>query len=191
MPDMNGFEMLEYCRDYTFEIIFTTAYNEYAIQAIRHNALDYLLKPVNKQELINAVVRAKENGNKQNTAAVNKLLEQMLAKKVADRIALPTADGLIMVETKDIVYLESENNYTRFHLANGKTLFISKTLRKAELLLENNDAFFRIHNSYIINLKFLQRYIKGDGGEVVMANGQTLAVSRVKKNEFLERLEKL
>ncbi len=191
MPDMNGFEMLEYCRDAAFDIIFTTAYNEYAIQAIRHSALDYLLKPLNKQELINAVARAEENKNKQIAPGLDKLLELMGSKKIYERIALPDSDGLVMVDTKDIVYCESENNYTRFHLIDNKTVFISKTLKRLELLLEKDESFFRIHNSYIINLNFLQRYIKGDGGEVVMTTGQTLSVSRIKKGEFLERLDKL
>lgn len=191
MPDMNGFEMLEYCKDYHFDIIFTTAYNEYAIQAIRHSALDYLLKPVNKDELISAVARAKENKSSHTSSRIEKLLELMEGKKTTGRIALPTIDGLIMIDTKDIVYCESENNYTRFHLVNNKTVFVSKTLKRVETLLENDDSFFRIHHSFIINLLFLQRYIKGDGGEVVMANGQTLTVSRIKKTEFLERLDKL
>ena len=191
MPDMNGFEMLEYCKDYHFEIIFTTAYNEYAIQAIRHSALDYLLKPVNKDELINAIARAKDNKSSHTSSRIEKLLELMEGKKVPGRIALPTIDGLIMVDTKDIVYCESENNYTRFHLVNNKTIFVSKTLKKVEMLLEADDSFFRIHHSFIINLHFLQRYIKGDGGEVVMSTGQTLTVSRIKKLEFLDKLEKL
>ena len=191
MPDMNGFEMLEYCKEYDFEIIFTTAYNEYAIQAIRHSALDYLLKPVNKDELISAVARAKENKSKQTSSRIEKLLELMEGKKNAGRIALPTIDGLVMVDTKDIVYCESENNYTRFHLINNKTIFVSKTLKRVEMLLESDASFFRIHHSFIINLAYLQRYIKGDGGEVVMASGQTLTVSRIRKTEFLDKLEKL
>jgi two-component system LytT family response regulator len=191
MPGMNGFEMLEYCTGFDFGIIFTTAYNEYAIKAIRHSALDYLLKPVNKAELVEAIERAKESKKVNVSAKITKLLESMNNKKTAGRIALPTLEGLIMVDIKDIMYCESENNYTRFHLQHDKAVFVSKTLKKAEMLLQDNSSFFRIHHSFLINLDYVKQYIKGDGGEVVMANGKSLAVSRTKRSEFLGKLEKL
>lgn len=191
MPEMNGFEMLEYCGGCDFEIIFTTAYNEYAIKAIRHSALDYLLKPVNKTELVQAIERASESKKIHASSRIMKLLESIHATRPSERIALPTIEGLIMVDTKDILYCESDNNYTRFHLQNGKSVYISKTLKKAELLLQNNTDFYRIHHSFLVNLKFIQQYIKGDGGEVVMSNGKYLPVSRNNRQDFLNRLEKL
>ena len=191
MPGTNGFELLECCKEYNFKIIFTTAHDQYAIEAIRNNALDYLLKPVNKNELIVAVAKAKEGNRAIAQAKVLKMLEFLDTKKTAERIALPAIDGLIIVDTNDILYCESENNYTRFHITNGKSVFISKTLKKVELLLISNTNFFRSHHSFIINLRYVQRYCKGDGGEVILANGQTLPVSRTKKQQFLDKLEKL
>jgi two-component system LytT family response regulator len=191
MPDMNGFEMLEHCKEYDFEIIFTTAYNEYAIQAIRHSALDYLEKPVNKDELIRAVARSSGSKRPAASARVTKLLDMMEEKRSSERMALPTIDGLIIIGLKDILYCESEKNYTRFHMLNGRTIFVSKTLKKVEALLLVDKDFFRIHHSFIINLKYMERYFRGDGGEVCLTNGKNIPVSRIKKKEFLERLEKL
>ena len=191
MPGMNGFEMLEYCTGFDFGIIFTTAYNEYAIKAIRHSALDYLLKPVNKHELVDALARAKENKKNNASAKINQLLDSLNHVKSPARIALPTMEGLIMVDIKDIIYCESENNYTRFHLQNEKNVFVSKTLKKAELLLHGHSNFFRIHHSFLINMDYIRQYIKGDGGEVIMSNGRHIAVSRTKRLEFLGKLEKL
>ncbi len=188
---MNGFEMLKYCTGFDFEIIFTTAYNKYAIKAIRHSALDYLLKPVNKTELIQALERAGDSKKMHASSKITKLLESINGVKPSERTALPTIDGLNMVDTQDILYCESDNNYTRFHLQNGKTVYVSKTLKKAEALLQSNSNFFRIHHSFLINLRYVQQYIKGDGGEVMMANGKYLPVSRNNRQDFLNRLEKL
>jgi len=182
---------LEYCKEENFKTIFTTAYNEYAIQAIRHSALDYLLKPISKTELIQAVARSKENIHKNDSGSIKKLLELIEVARPSQRIALPTGEGLIMADTKDIVYCESINNYTKFHFKDDKTILVSKTLKKVETLLEDNVSFFRIHHSIIINLDFLHSYIKGDGGEVVMRNGKILSVSRNKKIDFLNKLERL
>jgi len=191
MPGMNGFEMLEYCGGYDFEIIFTTAYNEYAIKAIRHSALDYLLKPVNKAELVQAVQRAGSNKKTTASTRITALLNALDIKKNAERITLSTVEGLLFVDTREIMYCESENNYTRFHLADNKVIVVSKTLKKVEELLSGNADFFRIHQSYLVNLNYVQRYIKGDGGELVMKNGDNLLVSRSKKGAFLELLERL
>ncbi|TDW97363.1 LytR/AlgR family response regulator transcription factor [Dinghuibacter silviterrae] len=182
MPVMNGFDMLERCKEYDLEIIFTTAYNEYAIQAIRRSAIDYLLKPVSKNELIEAVNRATE-------ARKNKALPE--GPPLRSRIALPTIDGLILLDLKDVIYCEAENNYTRFHLSGGDSVYVSKTLRKVEDLLLDNPDFFRIHHSFIVNLKYVQRYFRGDGGEINLATGLRIPVSRAKKQEFLDRLERL
>ncbi len=191
MPGMNGFEMLEQCKEYGFEVIFTTAYNEYAIQAIRHSALDYLLKPVDKDELLLAVARAKAVRREPVPRRINQLLEMVDGRRSPERIALTTLEGLSIIELKDILYCESEKNYTRFHLIGGKTFVVSKTLKKVEQLLLHDHDFFRIHHSFIINMRHLQRYIRGDGGEIGLSNGKLLPVSRTKKQEFLARLETL
>lgn len=192
MPGMTGFEMLEQCGSSDFEVIFITAYDEYAIQAIRHSALDYLLKPVDKNELVQAIARAK--GTKQTNSSstrIAKLLELVEGKKGSERLALPTLDGLIIVDTKDILYCESENNYTRFFMADGKAIFVSKTLKKVETILSDDNNFFRSHNSFIINLKYVHRYLKGEGGEVILQNGKSLPIARTRKQDFLDRLERL
>lgn len=190
MPGMNGFEMLERIADRDFEIIFTTAYNEYAIQAIRHSALDYLLKPVNRNELVQAVARALENRSRRPAARIEKLLELMGSKKETGKIALPTMEGLTVINVGDILYCESESAYTRFFMNDKRCITVSKVLKDAESLLEDK-GFCRVHHSYVINLDYVARYIRGDGGEVVMTNGQHIPVSRTRRQAFLSRLEKL
>ncbi|NII27201.1 response regulator transcription factor [Pseudoflavitalea sp. X16] len=190
MPGMNGFDMLEACRYTNFKLIFTTAYNEYAIKAIRHNALDYILKPVDKDELVQAVQRAAQQRSSQPSNQIEGLIEYLNRQKAGDRIALPTLEGLQILQSEDIYYCESEGGYTRFFLNNGKVSLISKTLKEVEEVLESK-GFCRIHNSYLINLRYVQKYIRGDGGEVIMANGSNIPVSRNKKQDFLNLLEKI
>jgi two-component system LytT family response regulator len=190
MPGMSGFEMLESCRFTNFEVIFTTAYNEYAIKAIRHNALDYILKPIDKDELVQAVGRIPEDQQVKHASRVDHFVEYLNRQKMGDRIALPTSDGLQILQSEEIWYCESEGGYTRFYLTNGKISLISKTLKEVEDVLETK-GFCRVHHSYLINLRYVQKYIRGDGGEVIMANGKNIPVSRNKKQEFLNFLEKI
>jgi two-component system LytT family response regulator len=190
MPGMSGFDMLEACRFTDFRVIFTTAYNEYAIQAIRHNALDYILKPVDKDELIQAVSKAKQAKETRSSSKVDHFVEYLTRQKLGDRIALPTMEGLQILKAEDIYYCESDGGYTHFFLTSGKAVLISKTLKEVEEVLENK-GFCRVHHGFLINLRYVQRYIRGDGGEVVMENNKTLPVSRNKKQEFLSLLEKI
>lgn len=191
MPGMNGFEMLE-ASDYSkFQVIFTTAYDEYAIKAIRHNALDYILKPVDEEELIQAVKRAGEEKQAEATEKVVELLREMgKPKKEDQRIALSSLDGFMILNTDEIFYCESDGGYTKFYLSNGKASLISKTLKEVEDVLENK-GFCRVHHSFLINVKYVHRYIRGDGGEVVMANGKNIPVSRNKKQDFLSLIERI
>ncbi len=190
MPGMNGFELLEKFPGADFEIIFTTAYNEYAIKAIKHSALDYLLKPIDKEELKTAVERAKEHKALKPADRINDLLELLQTKKPSKRFAAATMEGLIMVNTDDILYCESDNAYCKLVFTDGKSLLLSKTLKAVEEAL-HHDMFCRIHHSYLINLNYVKRYIKGEGGEVIMANGASLPVSRTRKQDFLKLLEKI
>jgi two-component system, LytTR family, response regulator len=191
MPGMNGFELLEKFQHPNFEIVFTTAYNEYAIKAIKHSALDYLLKPVDKDELIQTVQRAKEHKTQKASQRVDSLLEMLNLKKNNKRFAVPTIEGLIMVDSDAILYCESDSAYCKIYFINQtKPLVISKTLKEVEEVLQGND-FCRIHNSYFINMKCVQSYIRGEGGEVVLNNGIHLPVSRTKKQDFLSLLEKI
>lgn len=190
MPGMNGFELIEQCPGAAFEIIFTTAYNEYAIKAIKHSALDYLLKPIDKDELKSAVQRAREQKSTHSSDRINDLLEVLHFKKPSKRFAAATMEGLIMVNADDILYCESDSAYCTLYFTNGKTLLLSKTLKDVEEVL-HYDEFCRIHHSYLINLNYVQKYIRGEGGEVIMNNGANLPVSRTRKQDFLNLLEKL
>ena len=190
MPGMNGFELLEKCPHTNFEIVFTTAYNEYAIKAIRHSALDYLLKPIDKDELKLAVLRAKEHKVNKPADRINDLLDRLQIKKHSKRFAAATMEGLIMVNEDDILYCESDSAYCKLFFIDGKTLLLSKTLKDVEEVL-HHDVFCRIHNSYLINLNYVQKYIKGEGGEVIMNNGINLPVSRTRKQDFLKLLERI
>lgn len=191
MPGMNGFELLEKIQQPSFEIVFTTAYNEYAIKAIKHSALDYLLKPVDKDELVLTTQRAKEHKALKAAQRVNSLLEILNNKKNNKRFAVPTLEGLIMVDTDTILYCESDSAYCKIYFINQpKPLIISKTLKEVEEVLHEQD-FCRIHHSYFINMKFVQSYIRGEGGEVVLNNNIHLPVSRTKKQDFLSLLKKI
>jgi two-component system LytT family response regulator len=190
MPGMNGFEMLENCPHGSFEIIFTTAYNEYAIKAIKHSALDYLLKPIDKDELQVAVQRAKEHKTNKPSERIHDLLEILHTKKPVKRFAAATLEGLIMVNADDIQYCESDSANCKLIFNYGKSLLLSRTLKDVEEALLN-DNFCRIHHSNLINHDDVQKYIKGEGGEVVMRNGACLPVSRTRKHDFLKLLERI
>ncbi len=186
MPRMNGFTMLQQLRYRNFELIFITAYDHYAISAIKFSALDYLVKPVEIQELKTAVNKAIEK-RAESTAnrPLEALLHNLLSKeKDRHRIALPSMEGLQFVETGNIIYLEAESNYTIFYMSNNKKITVTKTLKDFEELLPVS-VFVRIHHSHIININCIEKYIKGDGGQVLMKNGTTLDVARRKKQEFL------
>lgn len=192
MPGMNGFEFLEKCPERNFEIIFTTAYNEYAIKAIKHSALDYLLKPIDRDELISAVEKAKLQNVQKSSARVDQLLSALSLKKNSKRFGVPTLDGLIMLDSEEILYCESDGPYCTFYFNNNvKPLLTSKTLKEAEEVLLGGGDFFRVHHSFLINLKYIQKYIRGEGGEVIMSNGKNIPVARSRKQDFLKLLEKI
>ena len=187
MPRMNGFTMLQQLKNKNFEVIFVTAYDHYAIKAIRYSALDYLVKPVEIDDLKNAVNRAieKRNATKPNSQ-IDLLLENIAHEKMKfKRIAIPTTEGLQFIKTEDIVYLEASVNYTKFHLCNNIKYTVSKTLKEFEDMLPS-DVFIRIHNSHIINKNYVEKYIRGDGGQVVLSNNIVLDISKRKKAEFLK-----
>jgi two-component system, LytTR family, response regulator len=189
MPRMNGFTMLQQLKNRSFELIFTTAYDHYAIKAIRYSALDYLVKPIEVEELKESVIKAKEK-REQNipNARVETLLHNLLDEKnLHNRIAIPSMEGLQFVETNDIIYLEAESNYTVLWLKAIPKMTVSKTLKDFEDLL-SPQTFLRIHHSYIINKNHVQKYIRGEGGQVIMSNGITLDVARRKKEEFLKAI---
>jgi two-component system, LytTR family, response regulator len=187
MPRMNGFVMLQQLKNRNFELIFTTAYDHYAIHAIRYSALDYLVKPVEVKELQAAVEKAKQKiisslPDHRIETLLHNLLEERLGHK---RLAVPSMEGLNFIEVNTIMYLQAESNYTVIHLFPPGKITVSKTLKDFEDLLPPS-VFIRIHHSYIINKAHIQKYLKGEGGQVVMRNGEALDVSRRKKDEFLK-----
>ncbi len=188
MPVMNGFIMLQQLLYKDFELIFTTAYDHYSIKAIRSSALDYLMKPIEIEELKLAVKRAEEK--KEHLASVNQLeilLENVLQQRTFQRLAIPTAEGLQFIKLNEIIYLEANINYTYFYLSTNQRHIASRTLKDFEEMLPA-DIFIRIHNSYIINKNFAEKYIRGEGGQVVLSNGAILDVAKRKKADFLKAI---
>lgn len=183
MPGLNGIELLERLGMISFEVIFTTAYDSYAIKAIKMNALDYLLKPIDKDELIQAVNRVKL---KKNSSAEPQPTPELYKHKELNKIALSTLAGLQFVHLDDVIRIEGESNYCNFFLRDKKKILLSKKLGDAEALLKDNIYFFRAHKSHIINLKYVDKYIRGEGGEIIMQDGTSIALSRSKKDEFLK-----
>lgn len=189
MPRMNGFTMLQQLTNRSFELIFTTAYDHYAIRAIRFSALDYLVKPVAVEELKTAIEMVKQ---KREQHIPNERLEALLhnlvdEKNLNNRLAVPSMESLVFIELSDIIYLEAESNYTIIHIESASKLTVSKTLKDFEELLPHT-VFLRIHHSYIINKNRIKKYLKGEGGQVIMSNGQTLDVARRKKDEFMKAI---
>lgn len=184
MPVMNGFLLLQQLKYRNFALIFVTAYDHYAIKAIRYSALDYLVKPVSIPELQTAVARAADNRNNQHASSQIDLLLEHFQKKHPGRISIPTSDGLQFINLEDIVYLEASDNYTIIYLANRPKILVSRTLKNFEDMLPA-DTFLRIHHGSIVNKFQVEKYIRGEGGQVVMRNGATLDVSKRKKGEFL------
>lgn len=186
MPHMNGFEMLQSLQPINFEIIFTTAYDMFAVKAFKFSAVDYLLKPIDKDELLQALGKYKSRGAQIRPEQLNILLQSLSGKSTGiQKVALPTMEGLEFVEAQDIIHCQSESNYTHIFMANGKKLLISKTLKEAEELLGDFN-FLRVHHSHLINLNHVRKYIKGDGGYVIMSNDDSVNVSRSRK-ELLMR----
>jgi len=187
MPVMNGFVMLQQLSYKDFELIFVTAYDHYAIKAIRFSALDYLVKPVEIEELKNAVNRVAVNHSRKDRGLQLELLLDYLDKKRPRRITIPTSDGLQFIDIENIVYLEASNNYTNVYLADQQKYLVTRTLKDFEQILPA-ETFLRIHHSTIINRDFIEKYIRGEGGQVMMSNGIVLDVSKRKKIEFLEAI---
>ncbi|MEO7482846.1 MAG: LytTR family DNA-binding domain-containing protein [Ferruginibacter sp.] len=188
MPRMNGFEMLNDIREKNFHIIFTTAYDQYAIKAIKYAAFDYLLKPIDIDELQSSVERIASNNNIHTRKQIELLQQNMQhPTKQLNKLAIPTLEGLLFYDINDIVQLEANSNYTNIFFINNSKILASKTLKDFEELLPT-DIFFRTHHSHLINLNYIKRYIKGDGGQIELQNGNFVDVARRKKEEFMKMI---
>ena len=186
MPRMDGFEMLQQLQRKSFHLIFPTAYDQYAIKAIRFAAFDYLLKPVDIEELKAAVEKIIQVGQPVNNGGRLETLAYNL-QTALNKIVISTVEGLLFFDISEIVHIEAQSNYTVFSFTNRPRLTVSRTLKEFEDLLPA-ERFFRTHHSHIINLQFIKRYIKGDGGQIELKNGELVDVSRKKKEEFLKLL---
>lgn len=192
MPVENGFELLKQVEKPSFEVIFTTAYDHYALKAIKHNAIDYLLKPIDADELQEAVAKAerKRLNPTESFEKIERLLNDITNSKKSRKLLVSTMEGISFIEPNNIVRLEADSNYTNIYTDDGRKFITSKTLKDYEDNLEHA-IFFRIHHAHLININFIDKYLKGNGGFITMSDGITLEVSRRKKMELLNLLSKV
>ena len=188
MPGGSGFDLISSFEEINFSIIFTTAYDEYAIKAFKVNAVAYLLKPIDGAELAASVTKIIE----ERSDSVGKSLEDLmcyLRSQVSGlkKVAFPVADGLEFVIVDDIIRCESEGSYCHIYIKNNNKLFLSKTLKQVTELI-NSEKFTRVHHSHLVNMDYVKKYIRGKGGQVIMDDGSSIPVSRTKKDGFLDNL---
>jgi two-component system, LytTR family, response regulator len=184
MPQMNGFELLLQLMPISFNVIFITAYNQFALKAFRFNAIDYLLKPFDVNELVEAVDKVQKFTHP-TPHQVEKLQKELKGGNIS-KLAIPSQHGVSFVEIKDILYAEASNNYTKIILVNGKEHLISKTLKDVQDVLEDMH-FLRVHRQYIINLNCVKQFFRGDNMYVVMDNDANIPVARSQKEKLVER----
>lgn len=185
MPRMNGFELLQQFTPIPFEVIFTTGYDAYAIKAIRFSALDYLLKPIDKDELIRAIAKIHAKPVPTINQQFDILLEKLSDKPVKlQKIALPSLEGFELVQLESILRCEADSNYTYVYLKTGRKLLVSRTLKEIEELLEGH-SFLRVHHSHVVNLNEIERYVRGEGGYLIMSDNSSVTVSRSRKEALL------
>ena len=191
MPKMNGFDMLERFDKLFFDVVFCTAYDQFAIKAFRYSALNYLLKPVDPEDLKSTILRIAEKKTLPTREQFDLLLQNLhkMGKTTPQRIALTTNDGLIFVPTADIIYCEAESNYTAVALSGGKKVLVSKVLKEIDEALSVND-FCRVHNSFLININRIKKFVRGEGGYLIMDDDAVIAISRSRKQEFMELFSK-
>lgn len=184
LTDGMGFDILDKFDSIPFKLIFVTAFEEYAVKAFRISALDYLLKPVDPDELIEAVEKARQQIGTELLKQVNNASKNINSHDI-EKIVLKDLNNIYLVKIADIIYFEADGNYTRFHLTNGKSLIISRPIKEFESLLKGN-RFMRIHRSYEFNLDHFLRYEKTDGGTVVLSNESKIPISSNKKDELFD-----
>ena len=189
MPHMNGFELLEKLPEINFQLIFTTSYDQYAIKAIQFSALDYLLKPIDREELQRAVQKSVQRMHHPLPQQIEILLQKLNHPTIAiNKIAIPTMEGLQMIFVESIISCASDSNYTILLLKNKHKITASRTLKEIEEMLEDY-SFTRVHHSYLVNLNEVEKYVKGEGGYLIMSDGSTIDVSRSRKEMLLKKLQ--
>jgi two-component system LytT family response regulator len=187
MPVMNGFELLELFTELPFAVIFTTSYDQYAIKAIRFSALDYLLKPIDAKELVTAVHKIQIQRNLPSVEQFRMLMSRINRTEGGiHKIAVPTFEGFELIPTEEIIYCEANDNYTHFLLKNNKKIIACRILKEIEEQLADFISFIRVHHSYIVNLNEVTKYIRGEGGYLVMSDGTSVNVSRSRKDALMK-----
>jgi len=187
MPMMNGFDMLERLKQIPFAVVFTTGYDQYAIRAIHVSALDYLLKPIDPPDLIAAVSKIHAHKQLPSQQQLRLLLDRMTYQQ-RNRVAVPTFEGFEMIAADAIVHCKADDNYTHFFLKNNRSIIACRTLKQVEDMLLAFPFFIRVHNSHVVNLNEVTRYIRGEGGYLVMSDNTTVNVSRGRKEALLRVL---
>ncbi len=188
MSDGTGFELLNKLDHISFKVIFITAYEEYAVQAFKYSAIDYILKPIDPEELIIALAKGREILQQEMIQRLNILHENLDPENHLKKILVKTSNNIYLVKTDELVCCESDQSYSRIHLVDGKMIMVSRSLKDFEDML-HPAGFFRIHKSYLINLQLIDHFEKADGGFVVMCNGMKVPVASRKRDQFLQVLE--
>jgi len=189
MPHMNGFQLLERLPSIDFDLVFTTSYDQYAIKAIRFSAMDYLLKPVDREELKNAVGKVLRRQHPPLPQQLEILLQQFQRPAASlQKIAIPTMEGLLMIAVDSIISCTSDSNYTTLNLKGKQKITASRTLKEIEEMLEGL-SFIRVHQSYLVNQHEIDKYVKGEGGYLVMSDGMAIDVARSRKEMVLKKLQ--
>lgn len=183
MPEMDGFQFLSQFQEKKFEVVFVTAYDQFGINAIKQNAVDYLLKPIDTDDLVSTIEKLKVRAANKN---VKDHFEETLLSYSDKRISIPMNGKIIFLETEEIIYCESDGNYCKIFLEDKRIIFITRKLKEVLNLLPG-ERFFRVHNSYAVNLKKVREYLKTDG-YIILSNGKKIPVSRSKKSSFLDKV---
>jgi two-component system LytT family response regulator len=190
MPDGNGFDVLKSIDNITFSVIFVTAFQEYAIQAIKFSAIDYILKPIDADELKESLNSALIRLSEKSDDSIFQALQHNISPANKRKLVLKTQESNYVVDIEEIIRCESDKNYTFFYLKSGKKILVSRTLKDFDILL-SPFQFFRVQQSHLVNLNYIDRYDKQDGGSVIMKDGASIPLSPVKKEQFFKMLEAL
>ena len=189
MPEMDGFQLLTKLVYRDFDLIITTAYDNYAIRAFKESAIDYLLKPIDTDDLIKSISKIRKN---KKDSLLGKELQKVLGtfsiNNSASKIALPLTGKIVYFDLEEIIYCKADGNYTEIYLKGNKREILSKKIKNVEELINNNHNFFRVHNSFLVNIQHIREYIKGDGQYLVLHDQTKIPVSRSKKEEILQIL---
>ncbi|RAV99981.1 LytR/AlgR family response regulator transcription factor [Pseudochryseolinea flava] len=190
MPGMSGFELLEQLSPVSFDVIFVSAFDRYAIKAIRFSALDYLLKPVDVDELMRAVTRVKERKSGAKFSIQSALHNASSRTGIVEQLAVPSTEGIDFFNTRDIIYCKADGCYTTLYLTGKQSKVVTRVLKDFEDFLSES-GFFRVHNSFLINVSHVKKYVRGEGGHVVLTDDHEVDISRRRKEEFLSILNKI